>query len=187
MKAASLLITQQCGAPYSEVRWSSGPVHELPERFRVLEFEPGRDMRHWNTAYWIYATRCMSEETDDLPIELHLFSPFRSEEPVELLTITAYYHRTGRKLGLGHTVNFGKPWIGRSACEFGLISLPYLDGPALENMLLAAKIAKFYWLIPITEQERNYIKEHGLSVLEQKFEESNFNYADVSRCSVLKF
>jgi hypothetical protein len=163
-----------------EIHFTKGPVNELPKGFSVLEFAPyeGRDM-------WTYATCCMSEESDDVPIELHIFSPVRSEEVVELLTITAHYHRTGSKLGLGHSVNFGKPWLDNSGCEFGLISLPYLDGPELEDLSCGGKNIKFYWLIPIFRNEVEYKKENGLEKLEEKLEAVNFNYLDPKRGSVV--
>lgn len=46
--------------------------------------------------------------------------------------MTAHFHRTGSALGLGHTVNFGRPWLPGSSCTHGLVSLPYLFGPELE-------------------------------------------------------
>jgi Suppressor of fused protein (SUFU) len=45
--------------------------------------------------------------------------------------------------------------------------------------------AKLYWLIPITENELSYKKAHGLEMLEEKFEEFGFNYADPYRDSVV--
>jgi hypothetical protein len=48
------------------------------------------------------------------------------------VTAIAHFHRTGSALGLGHTVNFGRPWLPTSSCTHGLGSLPYLDGPDLE-------------------------------------------------------
>jgi hypothetical protein len=86
---------------------------------------------------WTYATSGMSRPGDATPLELHLFSPERSEQLVELLMAIAHYHRTGSTLGLGASVNFGRPWLSGSDCSFGLISLPYLDGPALENFAAA--------------------------------------------------
>jgi hypothetical protein len=154
--------------------------HELPEDFTVLEFAPRDDRRMWT-----YATCCMSQPDDARPLELHLFSPYQSAEPVELLTAVAHYHRTGNPLGLGHTVNFGRPWIDESACDHGLISLPYLDGPKLENLTLPdGLVVKFYWLIPITRAEVECKKTLGLEALEQKFEEANFDYLDPHRPSV---
>src|ERR1700754_4605526 len=105
-----------------------GPIQKLPYDFRVLEFAPsaGRNM-------WTYATCCMSQQEDNSLIELHLVSSKRDTSIVELLTAATYYHRQTAKLGLHHTVNFGRPWQDESECTYGYISLPYLDGPSLEN------------------------------------------------------
>jgi hypothetical protein len=159
---------------------AAGRRDELPADFAVLEFAPGPDRRMWT-----YATRCMSQPGDRRPLELHLFSPYQSPEPVELLTAVAHYHRTGAELDLGHSVNFGKPWLDDSTCEYGLLSLPYLDGPKLENLALDdGTVVKFLWLIPITRAEVECKKELGLEALEEKFEAAGFNYLDPGRPSV---
>jgi len=163
-----------------EIKVPNGPIHEMPEGFVIWEFPP-----RVNRNMWTYATCCMSVVTDSLPLELHMFAPNRSAEIVEILTATAHYHRTGEKLGLGHTVNFGKPWIDRSPSEYGLVSLPYLDGPALEALNLHNSVeVKFLWLIPILRSEVEYKKEHGLESLEQQFELKDFNFIDPLRKSV---
>src|SRR5688572_14145665 len=79
--------------------WTRGPVGELPAEFHVLRFPPSRDRPNWT-----YATVCMSQPADDRRLELHLFSPIAAAEHVELLTVVAHYHRTGARLGVGHTV-----------------------------------------------------------------------------------
>jgi len=162
--------------------WDKGPTTDLPFGFSVLEFAPtqARDM-------WTYATCCMSQPSDSELLELHLFSPVQCESLVELLTVVAHYHRTGQPLALGHTVNFGRPWINGSICDYGLISLPYLDGPLIEEFRLpeSEKIVRCLWLVPITRAERDYKKAHGLAALEHKLEQSNFNYLDPFRPSVV--
>jgi hypothetical protein len=127
----------------------------------------------------------MSQPNDPKPVELHMFSPSASTDIVELLVVTAHFHRTGERLALGHTVNFGRPWLEESQSEYGLISLPYLDGPALENIEIGEQTVKAYWLIPITAAEVAFKKAHGLDVLEEVFETKNFDYADPNRASVV--
>lgn len=134
---------------------------------------------------WTYATVEMSQAEDESPIELHMFSPRRSDEVVELLVAAAHFHRTGTPLGLWHTVNFGRPWIDESLCDHGLVSLPYLDGPALEDLNTDTCRAKFYWLIPVTLAEVRYKAMHGVAALEERFEEAGFNYVDPLRSSVV--
>ena len=97
----------------------------------------------------------------------------------------AHFHRQAQSLGFGHTVNFGKPWLNDSLCDHGLVSLPYLDGPILENLEIGdGQIVKFYWLIPITKSELEFKKSFGLEALEKKFEETNFNYGNPNRMPV---
>lgn len=159
-------------------RWSAGPIHELPDDFEVLAFPP-RARR-----FWTYATCGMSQPQDGVRIELHLFSPVEAAEHVELMTIVAHYHRTGAPLGVGHTVNFGRPWLPTSSCEYGLISLPYLDGPALEHLNTSDGDVRFLWLVPITKSEVEFATKSGLDALERRFEEASFNYLDPMRSPV---
>lgn len=168
------------GGSGRDVGFIGGPLSELPDGFKVLEFEP-----HGSRSMWTYATCGMSSGEDISPIELHMFSAHKSGEPVELLVATAHYHRTGSTLTVGHTVNFGKPWIDASPCEYGLISLPYLDGPKLENFELHGRIAaRCLWLVPITKSEMEFKKENGLEALEDRFDEAQFNYLDPMREAV---
>ncbi|MFC6101248.1 suppressor of fused domain protein [Olivibacter domesticus] len=169
------------GNPFSENRWNKGPVHDLDKNFHILEFEltETRNM-------WTYATCGMSALSDLHPVELHLFSEDRDEGLVELLTIVAHYHNTAQKLDLGHTANFGRSWKKDSKCTYGLISLPYLDGPNVENLKLGeGKSVGFYWLIPVTEKEAIFKKDHGIEALENKFEQKQFNYLNPERSSVI--
>ena len=163
-------------------RWEFGPIRELPTDFCILEFapSPSRNM-------WTYATCCMSQVEDAPQIELHLFAPEASDLHVELLTTIAHYHRTGCKIGLGDSVNFGRPWLEDSTCSFGILSLPYLDGPQLEHLIVPElhMDVECYWLIPITQQEVEYKKRVGVDRLEKDFEESSFDYIDPKRKSVV--
>jgi Suppressor of fused protein (SUFU) len=152
----------------------------LNEYFCVLEFAPN-DKR----GYWIYATVGMSlMETPK--IELHIFSKSRDHSLALLLTIIAHYHfSSSDNLNLWHTVNFGMPWYIGSECTFGFISLPYLEGPELEVFKDNNDITSFYWLIPITESERDFKKLNGVEALEDLFEKNNFNYLDPFRKSLV--
>lgn len=160
--------------------FSAGPIHELPHGFSVLRFPP-----HDGRKMWTYATCCMSLPDDNKPIELHIFSPRESDEIVELLVATAHYHRTSTKLDVGHSVNFGKAWVGQSQCEYGLISLPYLDGPKLELLQLGSRSINFYWLIPVSKSEVEFKKKNGLEALEVEFDRSQFDYVNPIREAVI--
>lgn len=75
----------------------------------------------------------------------------------------------------------------RLASSFGLISLPYLDGPSLEILRhpLYARDVRLLWLIPITAEEQELKKGQGLAALEDRLEAANFDYADPLRSSVV--
>jgi hypothetical protein len=156
-----------------------GPIRPLPPDFQVLVIPRSPDSM-------AYATRCMSQPEDDERLELHVLAPHDRQHDsmiVELLTVVAHFHRTGARLGLGHTVNFGRPWLPGSLCSYGLISLPYLDGPTLEWE--ETTHTRFLWLIPITEAEKNFKVANGVDALEQRFEEASFHYLDPLRPSVV--
>jgi len=104
---------------------------------------------------------------------------------VELLVAVAHFHRTGAPLDLAHTVNFGKAWIGNSQCEYGLVSLPYLDGPSLELLETSDGAINVYWLLPITAAERNFKKANGAKALEEIFDEVEIDYVNPQRESAV--
>jgi hypothetical protein len=172
-------IWSQCG---NTMHWALGPIHELPKDFCIVEIESPSDSHTW-----LYGTCGMSQPNDDDPLELHLLSPLQDNSNVELLTMASHYHRTGSRLGLGHTVNFGRPWLLDSTCGYGLVSLPYVYGSALEycHNSVSNKCIRFLWLLPITEREREYKKQHGLEALEIEFEKAMVNYLDPVRISVV--
>jgi hypothetical protein len=126
----------------------------------------------------------MSRPGDKEAVELHLYSPREADGHVELLVATAHFHRNRDRLGLWHTVNFGRPWLDQSACDHGFISLPYLDGPQFEISHTPLGPVNFYWLIPVYPEEVAYKARQGVEALEQALEKQPFNYLDPSRPSV---
>lgn len=161
--------------------WDTEKIDKKLENFKVLVFSPNKDRDMWT-----YATCGMSTMEENTPIELHIFSKTEDNSLIELLTATTYYHRE-QNLSLSHTINFGRPWQEKSKCNYGLISLPYLDGQNLESLYIPSydENLKFYWLIPISEDELEYKKKYGIEDLEDKFDEVGFNYLDPSRDSVI--
>ncbi|QEM09137.1 suppressor of fused domain protein [Mucilaginibacter rubeus] len=170
------------GNNYLEKTWNSGPINKLSNQFTVLEFPP-----HGERKMWTYATCGMSTFSQSSPIELHIFSKVQDDSLLELLSSVVYFHNVDQNLNLEHTVNFGKPWQLSSICTYGLISLPYLDGPDLEVLYSAEqdKTIHCYWLIPITLEERDFKIRYGLEALEEIFDSKNFNYIDNMRQSVV--
>ena len=165
--------------PYSLETGTSRRVREISSFFRVMCVESKSD------SLWVFCTVGMSKQTDATPLELHLMAPFYHESLVDLLCMTAHFHRTASSLGLHHTVNFGQSWIHGSSCDYGLISLPYLYGPRLEWHMFEGVKCRCLWLVPITEAEKNYKASNGVDALEEKFEAENFNYLLPSRPSVV--
>ncbi len=168
------------GRDYRCLRWDDGAIKELGEDFLILEFPPQK-----SRMMWTYATCGMANSSNKKPVELHIFSNERDEFMVELLTVVAHFHKFGKKLDLWHTVNFGRSWKPKSLCLYGLISLPYLDGPNLEILNIENKTIHFYWLIPITKEEVVFKKEFGIDSLEDIFENENFDYTNPYRKSVI--
>ena len=170
-----------------EVSWgpSNDKKHEIPDPhgkmgkdFSVLEFPPSE-----KASCWIYATLGMSTDTPDSLIELHVLSSKQDATLIELLTITASFHQNDALLGLHHTVNFGRPWQDDSACSFGFISLPYMDGEELEMFNFEGWHLHNLWLLSITESERDYKIENGWDALEQRFEDCGLDYLNPQRTS----
>ena len=159
--------------------WDKGKVEKMPHDFRILEFEPSASREMWT-----YSTCCMSNPDDENPIELHFFSSKKDTSLIELLTTVVYFHRNTSRLNLWHTVNFGRPWQDKSHCDYGLISLPYLDGSELENLQEQTYKIKFYWLIPITKNEVEFKKNYGIEALELKFEELDLDYTNPNRFTI---
>ncbi|NOS90300.1 MAG: suppressor of fused domain protein [Cyclobacteriaceae bacterium] len=165
------------GIPGNKFKWGKGPIETLHPEFYILEFEPNE--RH---EMWTYATLGMSlDRNDENLIELFIFSPWQDDMLVELLTVTAFFHRNTQPLNLNHTLNFGKPWLDDSKCDHGFISLPYLDGEDLELFHYQDNTYHCYWLIPITAKERDYKIKNGYESLEELFESKGLDYLNVDR------
>ncbi|GAA4026633.1 hypothetical protein GCM10022409_08250 [Hymenobacter glaciei] len=127
----------------------------------------------------------MSTDTPEALIELHILSNKEDTTLIELLTVTASFHRNNTNLGLHHTVNFGRPWQDDSLCSYGFISLPYLSGEALEIFDCEGGHLHNLWLLPTTESERDYKMENGWDALEQRFEDCGLDYLNPQRDSCI--
>ena len=125
------------------------------------------------------------DRQDDNLIELFIFSPRQDKAQIELVTVCASYHRNILPLNIHHTVNIGRPWLDNSNCDHCFISLPYLDGEDLEVFSFNDKTYHCYWLIPITEKERDYKIDKGCEALEQLFEDKQLDYLKPERKCLL--
>jgi hypothetical protein len=168
------------GHQHEEQIWTVGPTWKVPSTFRVVEFTPGP-----KSDFWIYASIGAWEGQSESRLEFFIIAPAQDVRHVELLTMTAWYHRSQR-LGLGHTFPIGEPWLPGSSCNVMLVSHPYTFGPELETCCLTPDDhLHFFWLLPITAKERQFKVREGLEALEQRFEECALEYWLPERDSVV--
>ncbi|MGW2015626.1 suppressor of fused domain protein [Streptomyces sp. NPDC001927] len=162
--------------------------HALPDRtrgtdprFRVLEVAPGGPNDPWT---YVTAGCCRG---DDRGLEFVMTAPVSDPRFADLLAMVVSYHRdpADRPLDLGHSLPIGEPWLPGSACTHLLVSLPYLHGPDLEHCPLPdGTAARFLWLLPVTDSEIAYRREHGTEALERLFDEAAINPVDPHRAPV---
>jgi hypothetical protein len=152
--------------------------------FHVVVIGPGP-----RTGLWTYASLGAScIETGEHGIEFFVLAPEPEDAHVELIAMVAHYHATptaNYRLGLGHTVKIGRPWLPGSTCWNLLVSLPYPFGPELERCAVPGGHAQLLWLLPITGEELHFKKEHGLDALEQEFDAAAVEFWKSLRKSVV--
>ncbi len=61
-------------------------------------------------------------------------------------------------------------WVPGSACDQGLVTLPYPYGPVLENVENSPLPIRVLWLCPVTPAEVAFGRSAGLEALEQRLE-----------------
>ncbi|MNX63498.1 Suppressor of fused protein (SUFU) [compost metagenome] len=83
-------------------------------------------------------------------------------------------------------MNIGQPWLDNSKCDYGFISLPYLAGSKLGIFEYDGEEIGCYWLIPITEKERDFKIEYGVEQLEQLFEDKQLDYLNPERSCLVE-
>lgn len=167
------------GPVLDELRLARGPMPELDPEFCVHVFAPGAERAHW-----VYATCGMSGDPERPSLELHmLVDARRDDECLEILTVTAWFHRVREPLCLHHTVWFGRPWIDGSRLAYGLLSIPYLT-PGVEVQSGSPEVLHL-WLLPITQAERELKMREGVEALEQRLEEAGIDFASPFRASTV--
>ena len=123
--------------------WALGRiVEELPDS-QVFQVIPNHADEPW-----VYVSSGIGPF---LGQEFFIVSPFETPEHIETLAMlaSASMHYPDQ-FQLGKTVNIGRPWVEQSSFQHFLISLPYPYGQELEYM----DNVRFFWLLPITHQER---------------------------------
>ena len=150
--------------------WALGRiVEELPD-FQVFQVIPNHADEPW-----VYVSSGIGPF---LGQEFFIVSPFETPEHIETLAMlaSASMHYPDQ-FQLGKTVNIGRPWIEQSSFQHFLISLPYPYGQELEYM----DNVRFFWLLPITHQERLFLDTHSVEELETRFDEVGIDYLDINR------
>jgi hypothetical protein len=176
------------GPARQRLRVGEGPLWEMPPDYAVLQFPPGLQTGAHpgrRGRGWTYATCGMSQPGEHPQVEIFIDSDLESLRIVEILNMTAHFHRTGERLGWGHTVNFGTPWLPGSLCDHGLLSAPYLDPERFRRADVQGHDVELLWLIPITREERDFKIKNGLELLEQAFERAGLDFGNPLRPGVV--
>lgn len=77
--------------------WKAGPIREQNPHFRGLRIAPARKSGVWT---YVSVGAWVATEDQGQGLEFIIVTPAQDPRAVELLAMTAYYHRGGR-LGLG--------------------------------------------------------------------------------------
>lgn len=161
--------------------WPSGPILEQNPHFRALRVAPSNPQGLWT---YVSVGGWAGTEAENVGTEFILCTAIEDIRAVELLAMTVFYHRGG-KLGPGHTLPLGEPWMAGSLCDHFLVTLPYPFGPDLEIAHVGDRHVEFLWLLPITKAERDLKVADGLEALESRFEEAGLHYWEIDRTSIV--
>lgn len=169
------------GQQVRALHWLAGPVRSQNPHFRALRVAPAGPGGLWQ---YVSAGAWAATEGQGRGLEFVLSTPAETPRAVELLAMVVYYHQTDR-LGLGHTVPNGQPWLPESQCDHLLVSLPYPFGPDLQTCRIGDRHLEVLWLLPITQAERDFKVTHGAEALEQRLDQAALEYWDVHRTCVV--
>ena len=161
--------------------WAAGPILDENPHFRVLRIAPKSQGGVWT---YVSVGGCAATSDQDFGLEFLICTESAEVRAVELLAMTVYYN-SGGKLGLGHTLPIGEPWLPGSVCNHLLLSLPYPYGPDLETCHVGDRHVQFLWLLPISDAERDWKVSSGLESLESRFDDVALRYWQVDRASVV--
>ena len=165
------------GHAISRASWLPGPASRQWPSLYCLCIAPGP-----RSSGWVYISVGTSEVSCPR-LEFIVCTPYATEAAIELLAMVTHYHAT-EHLGLDHLLPIGQPWLPGATCDQLLISLPYPFGPELERIATTAYEVQALWLLPITQAERMYAKQHGVEALECLFDDHAINSLDINRISV---
>jgi hypothetical protein len=164
--------------------WAAGPILDQNPHFRVLRVSPGSPGSPGELWTYISVGGWAATSDENYGLEFLVCTGSADMRAIELLAMTVYYHRGG-KLGTGHTLPIGEPWLPGSVCDHLLVSVPYPFGPDLQTCHVGDRHVDFLWLLPISEAERAWKVSYGLDALESRFEATGLRYWQVDRASVI--
>lgn len=170
------------GHEVSKHVFERGPMLTMAPEFCVLEVRPGPKF-----GLWCYFSNGACDLSDGVCgyLEFFICCKSQSSSMVEIVTMIGYYHHT-RTLGLHHTLPIGHAWMDGSVCDHLLVSKPYPLGPSLEICDRDGFHIHFLWLLPVTQDEREFKASRGIEPLEQLFDESKIQYWNPLRSSVVQ-
>ncbi|HVK72044.1 MAG TPA: suppressor of fused domain protein [Kofleriaceae bacterium] len=177
------LRTCFAGHEITRTRWPHPPAQPRLHDLEILEIAPGPHMGLW-TYVSLGAWRI---EHDHHASEFFVCADRAERTLVELVAIAAHYHAAvpSGLLGPGHTIPIGRPWLPGSACTRLLVSAPYPLAPRVSKLDLDGDRVALLWLLPITDAEARFGRDHGLEALEQRFEAVALHYWRPDRPSVV--
>ena len=161
--------------------WNRGPIKDVLPLFCVRVVTPGPKSDLW-TYVSIGSARTVHPEASRL--EFIILTPWETHRAVELLAMVAHRH-TYDPLGKWHTLPIGEPWVDNATCDTFFISPPYTFGVDLEICGLDDGHIHFLWLLPITQSEREFVKQHGVDALETAFEKAGMQYWRIDRHAIV--
>ena len=159
--------------------FTDGPILAFAPTFHVLVVEPGPRTSHWT---YVSAGAALVEMKEPRRLEFCFIANRPSSRHVELLAMVTHYHATER-LGVGHTLPIGEPWVRGSKLEHLLVSLPYPFGRDFELLPRSDGDVRVLWLLPISHAERDFKVREGWEALEARFDEARIDYWDPYRRS----
>jgi hypothetical protein len=165
--------------------------HVLPD-LRLARIPPGERDEEWAYAtLGVWQVTAAERERHGL-VEFVFGAADDRDVHLQILGMVAHYDADpAERLGVGHTLPIGRPWVEGSRCDHLLVSRPYPWGPKLEVCPLGDDHVHFLWLLPITKRERDFKAErddrgeNGLEALEQLFDAAAIEWWRPDRPSVL--
>lgn len=166
----------------SQVSVDIGPIQRVVPGFHAIELAPGPRNGVWT---YVSVGAGFIAAPGRRHLEFAITAEGRSSRHAELLAMTTHYHLTRETLDWGHTFPLGEAWVPGSNLDHMLVSTPYPFGPDFENVTSGAVHLHIYWLLPITEAERDFKRTAGIEELESRFESVKLEYWNPNRRSVV--